>query len=232
MPAQSPTPFWQPAIPSYTSTYNWQSPIPSHMGNSNLQPPIGRHHDAVGLFNQNILNRGKREQRTSFYKWTPYTEQPPTTVLPKQRGNKNKNNVKKANLSPLNLGNAFDDENEGGDDVKRENYVNYTDFLNDHDQIYLDFYMKGYSVPVTFWQQLVPHLCMTDIDSRTPIGLVPLANAIQERDMILMYTHHNRLHVYVSRAELSPLVVAEQHKDEKNKTENQEKPSCSKKLFD
>ncbi|GJV94993.1 transposase, MuDR, MULE transposase domain protein [Tanacetum coccineum] len=44
-------------------------------------------------------------------------------------------------------------------------------------------------------------------------GLVPLADAIQERDMILMYTHHNRLHVYVSRVELSPLVIAEQHKD-------------------
>ncbi|GJZ43616.1 hypothetical protein Tco_0590871 [Tanacetum coccineum] len=117
MPAQSATPYWQPAFPSHPGTYNWQSPIPSHMGNPNLQPSIERHHDAAGLFNQNILNRGKREQRPSFYKWTPYTEQPPTTILPKQRGNKNKNNVKKANLSPLNLGNAFDDENEGGDDV-------------------------------------------------------------------------------------------------------------------
>ncbi|GJV93638.1 phospholipase-like protein [Tanacetum coccineum] len=105
MPAQSATPYWQPAFPSHPGTYN-----------PNLQPSIERHHDAAGLFNQNILNRGKREQRPSFYKWTPYTKQPPTTVLPKQRGNKNKNNVKKANLSPLNLGNAFD-ENEGGDDV-------------------------------------------------------------------------------------------------------------------
>nr|GEX34727.1 transcription factor bHLH69-like [Tanacetum cinerariifolium] len=33
------------------------------------------------------------------------------------RGNKTKNNVKKSNLSPLNLGNALDDDNEGGDDV-------------------------------------------------------------------------------------------------------------------
>ncbi|GJW18964.1 RNA-directed DNA polymerase, eukaryota, reverse transcriptase zinc-binding domain protein [Tanacetum coccineum] len=63
-------------------------------------------------------------------------------------------------------------------------------------------------------------------------GLVPLVDAIQERDMILMYTHHNRLHVYVSRVELSPLVVAEQHSDETNKNENQGKPSCAKKLFD
>ncbi|GKD44689.1 hypothetical protein Tco_1269334 [Tanacetum coccineum] len=192
MPAQSATPYWQPAFPSHLGTYNWQSSILSHMGNPNLQPPVERHHDAAGLFNQNILNRGKREQCPSFYKRTPYMEQPLTTVLPKQRGNKNKNNVMKANLSPLNLGNSFDDENEGGanviflggqftgnylvyenmdhEKVKREDYVNYTEILNDPDQIYLDCYMKGYSVPVTFWQQLVPHLCMPDIDSRTLVG--------------------------------------------------------------
>ncbi|GJZ14776.1 phospholipase-like protein [Tanacetum coccineum] len=140
------------------------------MGNPNLQPPIERHHDAAGLFKQNILNRGKREQRPSFYKRTPYTEQPPTTILPKQHGNKNMNNVMKANLSPLNLGNAFDDENEGGDDVKREHYVTLQEFLNEPKQIYLDCYMKGYLVLVTFWQQLVPHLCMPDIDSRTLMG--------------------------------------------------------------
>nr|GEW60336.1 hypothetical protein [Tanacetum cinerariifolium] len=144
MPAQSATPYWQPAFSLHPGGFNWQSPIPSHMGNPNLQPPIERHHDAAGLFNQNILNRGKREQRPSFYKWTPYTKQPPTTILPKRRVNKNENNVIKANLSPLNLRNAFDDENEGGDD--------------------------GYLVLVTFWQQLVPYLCMPDIDSRTPMG--------------------------------------------------------------
>ncbi|GJS71724.1 transposase, MuDR, MULE transposase domain protein [Tanacetum coccineum] len=76
----------------------------------------------------------------------------------------------------------------------------------------------------------VQHL--DDLNTNGSNSLVPLADAIQERDRILMYTQHNRLHVYVSRVELSTLVVAEQHKDEKNKTENQEKPSCSKKLFD
>ncbi|GJT30323.1 phospholipase-like protein [Tanacetum coccineum] len=34
----------------------------------------------------NILNRRKREQRPSYYKQSPYMEQPPTTILPKQRG--------------------------------------------------------------------------------------------------------------------------------------------------
>ncbi|GJY56158.1 phospholipase-like protein [Tanacetum coccineum] len=59
----------------------------------------------------------KIEQRPSYYKQSPYMEQPPTTILPKQRGNKKKNNVTKANLSPLNFGNVFADENVGGDDV-------------------------------------------------------------------------------------------------------------------
>nr|GEX87623.1 hypothetical protein [Tanacetum cinerariifolium] len=93
--------------------------FPSHPGtyNPNLQPSIKRQHDVAGLLNQNILNRGKREQRPRFYKRSPYMEQPATTVLPKQRGNKNKNNVNKANLPRLNLWSAFDDENKGGDDV-------------------------------------------------------------------------------------------------------------------
>ncbi|GJU72205.1 hypothetical protein Tco_1263610 [Tanacetum coccineum] len=144
MPAHSATPYWQPTIPSHLGTYNWQSSFPSYMGNLNLKPPIGRHQDA------------------------------------------------RSNLSPLNLGNALDDDNKGGDDVmflggqftsnylvyenvniskvRRDNYVNYMDFLNNPDHIYLDCYIKGYLVPVTFWQQLVPYLCMPDIDSNTLVG--------------------------------------------------------------
>nr|GEW94621.1 hypothetical protein [Tanacetum cinerariifolium] len=66
---------------------------------------------------RNLLNRGKKEQHPSIYKRSPFMEQPPSTILPKQRDNKTKKNVKKSNLSPLNLENALDDENEGGDDV-------------------------------------------------------------------------------------------------------------------
>ncbi|GJZ58037.1 hypothetical protein Tco_0613531 [Tanacetum coccineum] len=47
-------------------------------------------------------------------------------------------------------------------------------------------------------------------------GVVPLADAIQDNKLILTYTqtHQNRLHVYISLVELSPLVVADQCKDE------------------
>ncbi|GJW90767.1 hypothetical protein Tco_0168320 [Tanacetum coccineum] len=120
-----------------------------------------------------------------MYRRTPYVEQAPTTVLPKQRGNKNKNKVHKATVLPLNLGNVFDDDNEESDDimfvgdqftgnmlvyenvdpnkVRRDNYVNLAEFLNNPHEIYLDCYMKGCSVPTSFWRQLVPYLCTPDI---------------------------------------------------------------------
>nr|GEW67501.1 hypothetical protein [Tanacetum cinerariifolium] len=86
MAAQSATSFMQPGIPSHPGTYNWQSQISSHMDNLNSQTPIETHPDAAGLLNHNIPNRGKRKQRPSMYRRTPYAEQAPTTVLPKQRG--------------------------------------------------------------------------------------------------------------------------------------------------
>nr|GEW15104.1 ribonuclease H-like domain-containing protein [Tanacetum cinerariifolium] len=62
--------------------------IPSHMGNPKSQTPIETRPDAAGLFDLNIPNRGKREQRPNYFRRTPYVEQAPTRVLPKQRGNK------------------------------------------------------------------------------------------------------------------------------------------------
>ncbi|GJW48728.1 transposase, MuDR, MULE transposase domain protein [Tanacetum coccineum] len=65
------------------------------------------------------------------------------------------------------------DQNVDPTKVRRGNYVNLPAFLNDPHQIYLDCYMKGYIVPVSFWQQLVPHFCMPDMHRLpygTPIG--------------------------------------------------------------
>ena len=76
-------------------------------------------------------------------------------------------------------------------------------------------------------------LYMKKPNSSLDSGLVSLTDAIQDRELILTYTqtHQNRLHVYVSRVELFPLVVADQGKDEGNQKKNQERPSCSRKLF-
>ena len=65
-------------------------------------------------------------------------------------------------------------------------------------------------------------------------GLVALAEVIDDRETILGYTQvdQNKLHVYVSRVELSPLVGASQCKHVCTIKKAQDKPSCSKKLFD
>nr|GEY15048.1 phospholipase-like protein [Tanacetum cinerariifolium] len=98
-------------ILSQPGSYYSFGQVPSHMGRPNLQTTIETHHDVDGILDQNILNRGKKEQFPSKYKLTPFMEQPPTTILPKQCVNKTKNKGKKANLSPLNLGGAFEDDN-------------------------------------------------------------------------------------------------------------------------
>ncbi|GJZ64801.1 phospholipase-like protein [Tanacetum coccineum] len=107
------------------ATPNWQTPMPSHP------------HDA-GIFNPNILNQARKEVYPSMYRWTPYMDLPLTTVVPKKCSDKTKNKVKNANVSPLNLRNAFANDNVGGDDVM---------FLGERDTNY-------------FWRQLVPHSCM------------------------------------------------------------------------
>ncbi|GJR96383.1 hypothetical protein Tco_0268557 [Tanacetum coccineum] len=60
MPAQSATPYWQPAFPSHPGTYN-----------PNLQPSIERHHDAAGLFNQCAYD--ENEGAKTFVYWCRIT---------------------------------------------------------------------------------------------------------------------------------------------------------------
>nr|GEX39213.1 hypothetical protein [Tanacetum cinerariifolium] len=63
------------------------------------------------------MHRKRREQRPSIYLLTPFMELPPIIVLPKKHSDRAKNKVKNANLSLLNLGNAFANDNVGDDDV-------------------------------------------------------------------------------------------------------------------
>ncbi|GJX68121.1 hypothetical protein Tco_0303848 [Tanacetum coccineum] len=111
MPVQSATQYWQPDTTSQPGSYYSFGQVPFHMGRQNLQTTSETHDDVDGIFYQNIPNRGRREQFPSKYKLTSFMEQPPTTNLPKERVNKTKNKGKKANLSPLNLGGAFEDDN-------------------------------------------------------------------------------------------------------------------------
>ncbi|GJS08560.1 phospholipase-like protein [Tanacetum coccineum] len=117
MPSRSVTPYWQPHMPSHPGTSNWQSQMPSHSGTQNLQTPILSHPYDAGLLNPNIFNQERREHHPNIYRQSPYMDLPPSIVLPKKQGDKTKNKVKNANVSPLNLGNAFADDNVGGDNV-------------------------------------------------------------------------------------------------------------------
>ncbi|GKC69927.1 hypothetical protein Tco_1115810 [Tanacetum coccineum] len=152
---------------SHPGTPNWQSQMPSHSATLNWQPPIPSHPHDAGLLNP----------ADYIYRFSS-----PTTVLPKKRGDKTKNKVKNANVSPLNLGNAFADDNVGEDDimflgehdtgnylvyenvdpskVMREDYIDYMEFLLNPYDVYLDCHMMSYMVPDYLWRQLVPHLCM------------------------------------------------------------------------
>nr|GEU67959.1 hypothetical protein [Tanacetum cinerariifolium] len=103
MPAQSATQYWQPGISSQPSSYYSFGHVQSHMDRPNLQTTIETHHDVDGIVDQ--------EQFSSKYKLTPFIKQPHTTIVPKQLVNKTKNKGKKANLSPLNLEGAFEDDN-------------------------------------------------------------------------------------------------------------------------
>ncbi|GKB85730.1 phospholipase-like protein, partial [Tanacetum coccineum] len=170
------TPNWKTPMPSHPGTSNWQTQMPSRLATLNLQTPMASHPHDAGLFNL-------KGSSPNMYRRTPYMDLPPTTVVPKKRGDKTKNKVQNANLSSLNLENAFADDNVRGDDVmflgehdtgnclvyenvdpskvRREDYIECMEFLLNPYDVYLDCHMIGYMVPDYFWRQLVPHLCMS-----------------------------------------------------------------------
>ncbi|GJV96643.1 hypothetical protein Tco_1548220 [Tanacetum coccineum] len=124
MPSYLGTSNWQSQMPSRSATLNWQTPMPSQPGTSNFAKPdaiafgyskLATSYPIASSYDGGLLNL--REVRPSMYRRTPYMDLPSTTVVPKKRGDKTKNKVKNANVSPLNLGNAFADDNVGGDDV-------------------------------------------------------------------------------------------------------------------
>ncbi|GJT16846.1 hypothetical protein Tco_0875552 [Tanacetum coccineum] len=115
MPEQSASHYWQPSSHP-GSNYLFGQP-PSHMVRPNVQTTIETQHDVDGIVDQNIPNRGKRQQLPSKYLVSPFKVQAPTTMVPKQRVSKTINEGKKANLSPLNLGGGFEGYNEEENNV-------------------------------------------------------------------------------------------------------------------
>ncbi|GJR01456.1 phospholipase-like protein [Tanacetum coccineum] len=115
MPEQSASHYWRPS--SHPGSYYSFGQPPSHMVRPNLQTTIETQHDVEAIVDQNIPNRGRRQQVPSKYLVTPFTVQAPTTMVPKQRVSKTTNKGNTANLSPLNLGGVFEGYNEEENNV-------------------------------------------------------------------------------------------------------------------
>ncbi|GJZ38915.1 phospholipase-like protein [Tanacetum coccineum] len=147
MPSQPDSFNWQSQMPAYTPTPNWQPSIPSHSGDA-------------GLCDPDIFVRPRRVQRPSVYMQSPYTPLPATTELPKKRVG---DDVLITGVHDTGI--YFTYENVDPNKVTRQEYNNFTDFILDPYEVYLDCYMMCYLVPAFFWRQLVPHLCMPRSDS-------------------------------------------------------------------
>ncbi|GKB11424.1 hypothetical protein Tco_0845347 [Tanacetum coccineum] len=116
MPEQSTSHYWQPS--SHPGSYNSFAQVPSHMGRPNLQTTIDTQHDVDGIVDQNIPNRGKRQQIPGKYLVTPFTVQAPTTM----GYNEEENNV--TFFGSQFTSNILFYENVDHAKVRRENYEN------------------------------------------------------------------------------------------------------------
>nr|GEV60108.1 hypothetical protein [Tanacetum cinerariifolium] len=89
---------------------NFQTPMRSQPGSSDWKRQMPEQ-------SAKYSESRKRQQLPSKYLVTPFTAQPPTTMVPKQHVSKTENKGKKANLSPLNLGGVLECYNEEDNNV-------------------------------------------------------------------------------------------------------------------
>nr|GFA34830.1 hypothetical protein [Tanacetum cinerariifolium] len=105
------------------------------------------HRILAPLIGKAICHRNRREHHPGIYKKSPYMDLPPTTVLPKKQGGKSKNKGKEANVSPFNLGNAFNDEDVEGDDVmipgEQDTGIYFTYENMDPNKVYMPISARG-----------------------------------------------------------------------------------------
>ncbi|GJZ50861.1 transposase, MuDR, MULE transposase domain protein [Tanacetum coccineum] len=134
------------------------------------------------VFGVDAMQRAKRDTRPSKYFLSPYRPLPETTIAPTKRVNNNRKTTRNDEISPFDPANAGIDLNQPLEEevmvtsscatdeclsfynvdpakVVRGQYVDCMTFLNAPEYVYLDCYMKGYTVGVQFWQELVPLLC-------------------------------------------------------------------------
>ncbi|GJV13288.1 phospholipase-like protein [Tanacetum coccineum] len=180
------TPMSQPGFASCSSRYLPSHPGTPYVGtplalqgfapfSSNYQAGPSHSRDVFGV-------RAKRDTRPSKYFLSPYRPLPETTIAPTKRVNNNRKTMRNDEISPFDLANAGIDLNQPLEEevmvtgscatdeylsfynvdpakVVRGQYVDCMTFLNAPEYVYLDCYIKGYTVGVQFWQELVPLLC-------------------------------------------------------------------------
>nr|GEX04342.1 phospholipase-like protein [Tanacetum cinerariifolium] len=120
---------WQSQMPEQSATPYWQPAFPSHPGTYNWQSSV-----PFDMGNPNLQPPIERHHDAARNAFDDENERGSDVIF----------------LGGQFTGNYLVYENVDPEKVKREEYVNYTEFLNDPHQIYLDYYMKGYSVSVTF----------------------------------------------------------------------------------
>ncbi|GJW96206.1 phospholipase-like protein [Tanacetum coccineum] len=116
MPKQSASHYWRPS--SHPGSYYSFGQPPSHMVRPNLQTTIETQHDVEAIVDQNISNRGKRQQVPSKYLVTPFTVQALTTM----GYNEEENNV--TFFGSQFTGNILFSKNVDPAKVRRGNYEN------------------------------------------------------------------------------------------------------------
>ncbi|GJX19638.1 hypothetical protein Tco_0222315 [Tanacetum coccineum] len=126
-----------------------------------MQKDVAREqmYNKMNKFMENLMNRERMEARPSIYVQSPYTILPPTTLLPKKRGDKSRNKGTNANVLPFNLGNAIGNDDAVEDDVLIMSACQTDDYIV-HEDVDPSKIVKGYSVSELFWRELVPNLYM------------------------------------------------------------------------
>ncbi|GJV06711.1 phospholipase-like protein [Tanacetum coccineum] len=134
--------------PTYPRTPHIGTPM-SQPGFASCSSRLIHHTDVFGV---DAMQRAKRDTRPSKYFLSPYCPLPETTITPTKR-KRLWLLVSCATAEYLSFYNVDPAK------VVRGQYVDCMTFLNAPEYVYLDFYIKGYTVGVQFWQELVPLLC-------------------------------------------------------------------------
>nr|GEX06628.1 hypothetical protein [Tanacetum cinerariifolium] len=169
--------------PSYLATLHIAAPMAQQgfAPRSSTYQTGPSHNRDVGRVNPDAMHREKREIHPSKKFQSPFTALTETTVAPKKGANNMRKTTGNANVSPFDLGNTGIDLNAQVEEVMfmgsratneyisfhnvdpnkvvHGDYVDCMTFLGSPEAVFLDCYIRGFTVEEQFWQGLIPLLC-------------------------------------------------------------------------